>query len=107
MRDQPFLHKRRPLLIALLSAAAAVVFGVRWALRPRNAAAYLAFDWTHDERSQEGVVADLTFVGRRLVQVDLHPAPIIAGQPNLLDPAGDGQVALAPAQKSSEPRLGW
>jgi hypothetical protein len=52
-------------------------------------------------------VADLTFVGRRLVQVDLHPAPIIAGQPNLLDPAGDGQVALAPAQKSSEPRLGW
>jgi hypothetical protein len=84
-------RKRRPLLIALLSAAAAD----------------LAFDWTHDERSQEGVVADLTFVGRRLVKVDLHPAPIIAGQPNLLDPAGDGQVALAPAQKSSEPRLGW
>ena len=91
MRNQPSSHKRRPLLIALLSAAAAD----------------LAFDWTHDERSQEGVVADLTFVGRRLVQVDLHPAPIIAGQPNLLDPAGDGQVALAPAQKSSEPRLGW
>jgi poly-gamma-glutamate capsule biosynthesis protein CapA/YwtB (metallophosphatase superfamily) len=67
----------------------------------------LVFDWTHDERTQEGVVADLTFVGKRLVQVDLHPTFIIAGQPNLLDPAGDGQAVLGPVQKSSEPRLGW
>jgi poly-gamma-glutamate capsule biosynthesis protein CapA/YwtB (metallophosphatase superfamily) len=67
----------------------------------------LVFDWTHDERTQEGVVADLTFVGKRLVQVDLHPTFIIAGQPNLLDPAGDGQAVLGPVKKSSEPRLGW
>ncbi|HEY5486873.1 MAG TPA: CapA family protein [Candidatus Limnocylindrales bacterium] len=67
----------------------------------------LVFDWTHDERTQEGVVADLTFVGKRLVQVDLHPTFIIGGRPNLLDPAGDGQAVLGPVQKSSEPRLGW
>jgi poly-gamma-glutamate capsule biosynthesis protein CapA/YwtB (metallophosphatase superfamily) len=67
----------------------------------------LVFDWTHDERTQEGVVADLTFVGKRLVQVDLHPTFIIAGRPNLLDPAGDGQVVLGPVKKTSEPRLGW
>ena len=67
----------------------------------------LVFDWTHDERTQEGVVADLTFAGKRLVQVDLHPTFIIAGQPNLLDPAGDGQTVLGPVKKSSEPRLGW
>jgi poly-gamma-glutamate capsule biosynthesis protein CapA/YwtB (metallophosphatase superfamily) len=67
----------------------------------------LVFDWTHDERTQEGVVADLTFAGKRLVQVDLHPTFIIAGQPNLLDPAGDGQAVLGPVRKSSEPRLGW
>lgn len=67
----------------------------------------LVFDWTHDERTQEGVVADLTFVGKRLVQVDLHPTFIIAGRPNLLDPAGDGQAVLGPVQKTSEPRLGW
>ena len=67
----------------------------------------LVFDWTHDERTQEGIVADLTFAGKRLVQVDLHPTFIIAGQPNLLDPAGDGQSVLGPVKKSSEPRLGW
>ena len=67
----------------------------------------LVFDWTHDERTQEGVVADLTFEGKKLVQVDLHPTFIISGQPNLLDPAGDGKSVLGPVQTSSEPRLGW
>jgi hypothetical protein len=52
----------------------------------------LVFDWTHDERTQESAVADLTFVGGRLVQVDLHPTIIIDGQPNLLDPTGDGRA---------------
>jgi poly-gamma-glutamate capsule biosynthesis protein CapA/YwtB (metallophosphatase superfamily) len=67
----------------------------------------LVFDWTHDERTQEGVVADLTFEGKKLVQVDLHPTFIISGQPNLLDPAGDGKSVLGQVQTSSEPRLGW
>ncbi len=67
-----------------------------------------AFDWTHDERTQEGVLADLTFVGTRLVQIDLHPTVILDGaQPNLLDPATDGQAVLGPVRASSEALLGW
>jgi len=67
----------------------------------------LVFDWTHDERTQEGVVADLTYVGNRLVQIDLHPTVIIAGQPNLLDPAGDGRALLSAIRATSQPRLRW
>ena len=66
-----------------------------------------AFDWTHDERTQEGAVFDFTFAGTKLVQVDLHPTLIISGQPNLLDPAGDGQAVLGPVKASSNSRLGW
>jgi poly-gamma-glutamate capsule biosynthesis protein CapA/YwtB (metallophosphatase superfamily) len=65
------------------------------------------FDWTHDERTQEGEIAVLTFSGRRLVQLDLLPTVIIGGQPNLLDPAGDGQAVLGPVRRTSEPSLGW
>lgn len=67
----------------------------------------LIFDWTHDERTQESAVADLTFVGRRLVQVDLHPTFIIDGQPNLLEPAGDGRVVLDEVHATSGSLLGW
>jgi len=67
----------------------------------------LVFDWTHDERTQESAVADLTFVGTKLVQVDLHPILIIDGQPNLLDPAGDGKVVLDQIRATSGRALGW
>jgi poly-gamma-glutamate synthesis protein (capsule biosynthesis protein) len=67
----------------------------------------LVFDWTHDERTQESAVADLTFVGTRLVQVDLHPILIIDGQPNFLDPAGDGKAVLDQVRATSGARLGW
>jgi len=67
----------------------------------------LVFDWTHDERTQEGLIVVLTFSGTRLVQLDLLPTVIIAGQPNLLDPAGDGKAVLGPVRRSSEPRLRW
>jgi hypothetical protein len=67
----------------------------------------LVFDWTHDERAQESAIADLTFVGRRLVQVDLHPTLIIAGQPNLLDPSGDGRRLYEQMKADSGPYLGW
>jgi len=67
----------------------------------------LVFDWTHDERSQEGVVAVLTFSGSRLAQIDLQPTLIIQGQPNLLDRAGDGHAVLDPVRKASAPLLGW
>ena len=63
----------------------------------------LIFDLSHDERTQEGVIAELTFAGRRLVQVELHPTLILAGaQPNLLDPAGGGDGLLRAIRASSE-----
>jgi hypothetical protein len=67
----------------------------------------LVFDWTHDERTQEGVVAVLTFAGGRLAQIVLQPTLIIAGQPNLLDRAGDGHAVLDPVRRSSAPLPGW
>ena len=62
----------------------------------------LVFDWTHDERTQESAVADLTFVGARLVQVDLHPIFIIDGQPNLLDSSAGGAGVSAAASAAGE-----
>jgi poly-gamma-glutamate synthesis protein (capsule biosynthesis protein) len=67
----------------------------------------LVFDWTHDERTQESAVADLTFIGGRLVQVDLHPTIIIDGQPNLLDGTPDAAAALNQIRATSGPLLGW
>ncbi len=67
----------------------------------------LVFDWTRDERTQESAVADLSFVGRRLVQVDLHPTLIIDGQPNLLEASGGGAGVLDQVRKTSASLLGW
>jgi poly-gamma-glutamate capsule biosynthesis protein CapA/YwtB (metallophosphatase superfamily) len=86
-------------------------FGPVQQLGPDNLVFYslgdLVFDWTHDERTQESAVVDLTFAGRRLVQVDLHPTLIIGGQPNLLDPATDGQTVLGQVRATSQSLLGW
>jgi poly-gamma-glutamate synthesis protein (capsule biosynthesis protein) len=66
----------------------------------------LVFDLQHDARSQQGLIAELTFVGRRLAQVDLHPTLILeASQPNLLDPDGGGD-ALLRAIRASSAQLG-
>ncbi len=66
----------------------------------------LVFELTHDQRTMEGALADLTFVGRRLVQLDLHPTLILDGsQPNLLDPAGDGAALLGQVRAASK-RIG-
>jgi poly-gamma-glutamate capsule biosynthesis protein CapA/YwtB (metallophosphatase superfamily) len=67
----------------------------------------LVFDWARDEKTQESAVADLTFVGRMLVQVDLHPTLIIDGQPNLLEAAGGGSIVLGRLRKTSASLLGW
>ncbi len=66
----------------------------------------LVFDWTHDERTQESAVVDLTFSGRRLVQVDLHPTLIIEGQPNLLS-GDDGARMFDQVHSTSAALLGW
>jgi poly-gamma-glutamate synthesis protein (capsule biosynthesis protein) len=63
----------------------------------------LVFDLGHDERTQEAMVAELTFAGRNLVQVDLHPTLILdSSQPNLLEPAGGGDALLAAIRAGSE-----
>ncbi len=68
----------------------------------------LLFDLDHDVRTQEGVVADLTFVGTRLAQVDLQPTVILDHcQPNLLDPAGSGATLLTAVRKASAGLLDW
>jgi len=68
----------------------------------------LIFDLNHDVRTQEGVIAGLTFVGTRLAQVDLRPTLILDRcQPNLLDPAGDGSTLLNDVRKASAGLLDW
>jgi poly-gamma-glutamate synthesis protein (capsule biosynthesis protein) len=62
----------------------------------------LVFDLRHDERTQQGIVVELTFVGRRLAQIALHPTVIVEdAQPNLLEPAGGGTALLRAIEKAS------
>ncbi len=50
-------------------------------------------DWSR--QTQEGIITSLTFVGTRLAQVRLSPTVILDNaQPNLVDPATDGQFVL-------------
>ena len=50
-------------------------------------------DWSR--QTQEGIVTTLTFVGTQLVQVRLVPTIVLDdAQPNLTDPATDGQFVL-------------
>jgi poly-gamma-glutamate capsule biosynthesis protein CapA/YwtB (metallophosphatase superfamily) len=66
----------------------------------------LVFDLQHDARTQQGLIAELTFVGARLAQVDLHPTLILdASQPSLLDPKGGGDALLRSIRAGSA-RLG-
>jgi poly-gamma-glutamate synthesis protein (capsule biosynthesis protein) len=68
----------------------------------------LLFDLNYSESTQEGVVADLTYVGTRLVQVDLHPTLMVDhSQVNLLDPAGDGKRVLDRIRLASHQTLHW
>jgi hypothetical protein len=68
----------------------------------------LLFDLNYSEATQEGVVADLTYAGKRLVQVDLHPTLMVDhSQVNLLDPAGDGKLVLNRIRLASSKTLHW
>ena len=50
-------------------------------------------DWSR--QTQEGIITTLTFVGTQLVQVRLVPTVVLDdAQPNLTDPATDGQFVL-------------
>jgi hypothetical protein len=68
----------------------------------------LLFDLNYSESTQEGVVADLTYVGTRLVQIDLHPTMMVDhSQVNLLDPAGDGRRVLDRIRAASAQTFHW
>jgi hypothetical protein len=64
------------------------------------------FDLVHDARTQQGILVELTFTGKRLAQVTLHPTLIVgAVQPNLLTPSGGG-AALLRAIHTASKRIG-
>jgi poly-gamma-glutamate capsule biosynthesis protein CapA/YwtB (metallophosphatase superfamily) len=68
----------------------------------------LLFDLNYSEETQEGVVANLTYVGRRLVQIDLLPTMMVDhSQVNLMNPAGDGQVVLNRLRSASKTTFHW
>jgi poly-gamma-glutamate capsule biosynthesis protein CapA/YwtB (metallophosphatase superfamily) len=66
------------------------------------------FDLPRSEQTDEGLIVELTFVGRHVAQVDIHPTiELDRSQPNLLDPAGDGRVVLQRVREASRPFLDW
>ena len=63
------------------------------------------FDLPRSEQTDEGLIVELTFVGRHLAQIDIHPTiELDRSQPNLLDPARDGRVVL---ERFAGPRRGF
>ena len=106
-------HAQRRMARAIVAAGADLVLGSHshWAgpieLIDGKLVVYslgdLVFDLTHDERTQEGVIVELSFVGERLAQVELHPTVIVSGtQPNLLEPSGGGDRLLRAIRAASE-----
>jgi len=68
----------------------------------------LLFDLNHDLQAQEGVIATMTFSGKRLVQVNLDPTIMVdRAQVALLDPAGGGQAVLDAIRRASRGLVGW
>ena len=65
------------------------------------------FDLPRSEETDEGLIVELTFVGSRLAQIDIHPTiELDRSQPNLLDPT-DGQVILDRIRAVSRNFLHW
>jgi hypothetical protein len=63
----------------------------------------LSFDQMWQENTMEGMIVELTYSGTTLMQVRLHPTLVIdQAQPNLLDPAGDGQRVLKRMRDASK-----
>ena len=65
------------------------------------------FDLPRSEKTDEGLIVELTFSGTHLAQIDIHPTiELDRSQPNLLDPA-DGQVVLERIRTASSAFLHW
>jgi hypothetical protein len=55
------------------------------------------------QETQEGVILDMTFRGKTLVNIRLHPYVMVLGaRPTLTDPAGDGHYVLERIWKNSD-----
>jgi hypothetical protein len=55
------------------------------------------------QQTQEGVILDLTFRGKTLVNVRLHPyVMLLSARPSLTDPEGDGRYVLERIWKSAK-----
>jgi hypothetical protein len=116
-RATPTAAQRR-LARALVDAGADLVIGnhAHWAAamevyegRPIwYALGNFVFDQTWSEPTMEGILLELTFSGRELVQARLHPFVILdRAQPNFLDPAGSGAVVLRQVFDGSKGLLPW
>jgi poly-gamma-glutamate synthesis protein (capsule biosynthesis protein) len=115
--DRPTSFQRRA-AAAFIAAGADVVLGSHphWAgaleAIGRGVVVYsmgdFIFDLPRSEQTDEGLIVELTFVGRRLAQIDLHPTiELDRSQPNLLDPAADGRVVLDRMKAASRRILAW
>jgi poly-gamma-glutamate capsule biosynthesis protein CapA/YwtB (metallophosphatase superfamily) len=64
------------------------------------------FDQDWAEFTMQGILPEMTFHDGQLVQVEMNPILTIdRAQPNLLDPAGDGQSVLRRVRNASEGSL--
>ena len=62
----------------------------------------LIFDLPRFEATEEGVLVELTFHGRRLVQIELHPTVMHdRAQLQLLERDGDGRVVVQRMREAS------
>ncbi len=116
-RATPTAAERR-LAHALVDAGADLVIGnhAHWAAAMEvyegkpiwYALGNFVFDQTWSEPTMEGILLELTFAGRELVQVRLHPFVILdRAQPNFLDPSGSGAVVLRQVFDASKGLLPW
>lgn len=62
----------------------------------------LVFGLVHDARTQQGILVELTFSGRRVAQVTLHPTLELSVQPGILTPSGGGSALLAAIHRASD-----
>ncbi len=109
---------QRGLAHALVDAGADLVIGnhAHWAAAMEvydgkpiwYALGNFVFDQTWSEPTMEGILLELTFSGRELLQVRLHPFVILdRAQPNVMDPAASGAVVLRQVFDASKGLLPW
>ncbi len=68
----------------------------------------LVFDQTWSEPTMEGLTLELTFEGKRLVQIHMRSHLILdRAQPNFMDPAGSGKVVMKQVWGASKGLLPW